>query len=60
MKKATYVVDITDEDGKRRTVEVRTMYVLEEESHAKTLVAHHVRTQLGIDVARVHSFKVKP
>jgi hypothetical protein len=50
----TYIIDLTDEDGRRRTVTIESRHELDRLPHGFTLAAHAVRNQRKINVAKVH------
>lgn len=54
-----YVIDLTDEDGKRHTVEIATVFPLTVEPQAKTIAAFRVRERYGIDTRLIHSITEK-
>lgn len=56
----TFTIDLTDSEGKRRTVDVDSRVDLCRDVHATTLAAHYLWEQKGIEVNLIHSITRKP
>lgn len=53
----TYIVDFTDDEGKRRTVTVESRYDLLRGQFRETIAAYCVESQLGYVIKTIHTIK---